>query len=152
VLSVTDRDGAAVPVNRPACEQAVAPGIAHTLSAGLGGDTVSGTSAAAARAAGWTRPTIGKTGTTNSSESVAFVGGTGGIDGVAGSSMVFADGPNPSEICPGNPVHLGDCGHGAFGGTVAAPPFFAAVEPLIAGRADVPLPDPDPDHLQPRDG
>ncbi|MFE7204017.1 transglycosylase domain-containing protein [Pseudonocardia alni] len=152
VLSVTDRGGAAVPVNRPACEQAVAPGIAHTLSAGLGGDTVSGTSAAAARAAGWTRPTIGKTGTTNSSESVAFVGGTGGIDGVAGSSMVFADGPNPSEICPGDPVHLGDCGHGAFGGTVAAPPFFAAVDPLVAGRADVPLPDPDPDYLQPRNG
>ncbi|WP_238588951.1 transglycosylase domain-containing protein [Pseudonocardia sp. HH130629-09] len=152
VLSVTGRDGAAVPVNRPACEQAVAPGVAHTLAAGLGGDTVTGTSAAAARAAGWTRPTIGKTGTTNSSESVAFVGATGGIDGVAGSSMVFADGPNPSEICPGDPVHLGDCGHGAFGGTVAAPPFFAAVDPLVAGRADVPLPDPDPAYLQPRNG
>ncbi|MEJ8279956.1 transglycosylase domain-containing protein [Pseudonocardia spirodelae] len=152
VLSVTDRDGAAVPLARPACEQAVAPGIAHTLSAGLGGDTVTGTSAAAARAAGWTRPMIGKTGTTNTSESVAFVGGTGGADGVAGSSMVFADGPDPAEICPGTPVHLGNCGHGAFGGTVAAPPFLAAVAPLLDGRPDVPLPGPDPAYLQARSG
>ncbi|MFP5020715.1 transglycosylase domain-containing protein [Pseudonocardia phyllosphaerae] len=150
VLSVTDRNGAPVPVPSEPCEQAVSPGIAHTLAAGLGKDTVSGTSAAAARDAGWTRPTIGKTGTTNTSESVAFVGGTGGIDGLAGSSMVFADGARPQEICPGHPVHLGDCGHGAFGGTVAAPPWFAAVGELLGDAPDVPLPDPDPAFRQAR--
>ncbi|MEQ3554275.1 transglycosylase domain-containing protein [Pseudonocardia nematodicida] len=145
VLSVTDRTGADVPVARTACDQAVAPGIAHTMAAGLGRDTITGTSAAAARNAHWTRPTIGKTGTTNTSESVAFVGATGGIDGIAGSSMVFADGAHPSQICPGTPVHLGqDCGKGAFGGTVAAPPWFDAVGTALGTAPDVPLPPPDP--------
>jgi hypothetical protein len=40
-------------------------------------------------------------------------------------------------------VHLGDCGHGAFGGTVAAPPYFAAFNQLLAGKPDVPVPGPD---------
>ena len=51
--------------------------------------------ASAARNAGWTRPGIGKTGTTQTSESVAFVGGTGSY---AVSSLVFADGSAPGEV------------------------------------------------------
>ena len=148
IQSVTDRDGHPVAVPQQACEQVVAPGLAHTLAAGLSQDTISGTSAAAARDAGWTRPDIGKTGTTNASESVAYVGGVGGPTGYAASSMVFADGTHPREICPGTPVHLGDCGHGAFGGTVAAPPFFATMSKLLAGTPDTPVPGPDPAYLQ----
>ncbi len=141
IRSVTDRFGH--PVNLPAqpCEQAVPPGLAHTLMAGLSQDTVSGTTAASARAAGWTRPGIGKTGTTQQSESVAFVGG---VDGYAVSSLVFADGPDPGELCPGPPVYIGDCGNGAFGGTAAAPPYFQAMSRILAGRPDQPLPGPDP--------
>jgi hypothetical protein len=75
---------------------------------------------------------------------VAFVGG---VDGYGAASMVFADGPHPREICPGKPVHLGDCGHGAFGGTVAAPPYFAAMDRILAGRPDQPVPGPDPAYL-----
>jgi membrane peptidoglycan carboxypeptidase len=149
IQSVTDRDGRPVPVPQQACEQVVAPGLAHTLAAGLSQDSISGTSAAAARAAGWTRPDIGKTGTTNTSESVAFVGGVGGLSGYAASSMVFADGPRPQEICPGPPVHLGDCGHGAFGGTVAAPPYFATMSKLLGSAPTIPVPGPDPAYLQP---
>lgn len=145
IVSMTDRTGAAVPVAQQPCQQVIAPGLAHTLAAGLSADSVSGTSAAAARAAGWTRPDIGKTGTTNESESVAYIGGT---DGYAGASMVFADGPHPAEICPGRPVHLGDCGDGAFGGTVAAPPVFATLTTLLAGKPDTPLPAPDPGYLE----
>ena len=122
------------------CEQVVNPGLAHTLAAGLAKDTTDGTSAAAAGAAGWHRPDIGKTGTTNESESVAFIGG---VDGYAAASMVYADSSHPQEICPGRPVHLGNCGHGAFGGTVAAPPYFAAFNQLLAGKPDVPVPGPD---------
>ena len=40
-------------------------------------------------------------------------------------------------------MHLGNCGHGAFGGTVAAPPYFAAFNQLLAGKPDVPIPGPD---------
>ncbi len=147
ILSVTDRNGNAVPVPRQACEQVIPTGVANTLEAGLSKDTTEGTSAQAAHAAGWTRPDIGKTGTTQQSESVAFVGG---VDGYAVSSMVFADGSHPREICPGTPVHLGDCGHGAFGGTVAAPPYFHAMSQLLAGVPDQPIPGPDPAYLQAR--
>ncbi|MEC3980730.1 transglycosylase domain-containing protein [Amycolatopsis sp. H20-H5] len=147
ILSVTDRDGRPVPVRQQACEQVVPAGVANTLMAGLSRDTTAGTSAAAARAAGWTRPDIGKTGTTQESESVAFVGG---VDDYAVSSMVFADGPHPREICPGDPVHLGNCGHGAFGGTVAAPPYFRAMNTLLAGTPDKAIPSPDPGYLTAR--
>jgi membrane peptidoglycan carboxypeptidase len=140
IQSVTDRNGKPVPVAQQPCEQVVNPGLAHTLAAGLSKDTTNGTSAAAAGSAGWHRPDIGKTGTTNESESVAFIGG---VDGYAAASMVYADSSHPQEICPGQPVHLGNCGHGAFGGTVAAPPYFAAFNQLLAGRPDVPVPGPD---------
>jgi membrane peptidoglycan carboxypeptidase len=147
ILSVTDRYGKAVPVKQQSCEQVVPTGLANTLEAGLSQDTISGTSASAARAAGWSHQDIGKTGTTQESESVAFVGG---VDDYAVASMVFADGPHPAEICPGTPVHLGSCGHGAFGGTVAAPPYFHAFSQLLAGRPDTPLPAPDPAYLTAR--
>ena len=127
----------------------MAPGLAHTLAAGLSRDTTDGTSAAAASAAGWTRSDIGKTGTTNTSESVVFVGGVGGLTGYAAASAVFADGPHPREICPGSPVHLGDCGHGAFGGTVAAPPYFATLTKLLGDTPTAAMPGPDPAYLQP---
>jgi membrane peptidoglycan carboxypeptidase len=147
ILSVTDRDGKPVTVQQPACEQVIPQGVAATLESGLSQDTTIGTSASAARNAGWTRPDIGKTGTTQQSESVAFVGG---VDNFAVSSMVFADGPHPAEICPGTPVHLGNCGHGAFGGTVAAPPYFSSMSTLLAGQADIPIPPPDPAYLDAR--
>ncbi|GAB1513424.1 transglycosylase domain-containing protein [Actinophytocola sp. KF-1] len=141
VLSVTDRFGHAVPVRGDGCSQVVPAGLADTVMAGLSRDTTSGTSAAAARVAGWDRPGIGKTGTTQNSESVAFVGGA---DGYAVSSLVFADGPRPGELCPGPPVHVGDCGSGAFGGTVAAPPYFSAMSAILAGRGDQAVPAADP--------
>lgn len=147
ILSVTDRDGQAVPVKQQGCEQVIPTGVANTLEAGLSQDTTVGTSAAAAHSAGWTRPDIGKTGTTQESKSVAFVGG---VDNFGVSSMVFADGRNPEEICPGTPVHLGNCGHGAFGGTVAAPPYFHAMSTLLAGVPDTPIPPPDPQYLDAR--
>ncbi|WP_236794574.1 transglycosylase domain-containing protein [Amycolatopsis sp. GM8] len=147
ILSVTDRFGKPVPVKQQGCEQVVPPGLANSLEAGLSQDTITGTSAQAARAAGWGHQDIGKTGTTQQSESVAFVGG---VDNYAVSSMVFADGPHPAEICPGTPVHLGSCGHGAFGGTVAAPPYFHAFSQLLAGKPDTGIPQPDPAYLNAR--
>jgi membrane peptidoglycan carboxypeptidase len=130
IQSVTDRFGHAVTVTSQACEQAVSTDVANTLVTGLSKDTTEGTSAASARAANWTRPGFGKTGTTQTSESVAFVGGSSGY---AVSSLVFADGSDPGTLCPGPPVHIGQCGHGAFGGTVAAPPYFRALTTILGG-------------------
>jgi len=53
--------------------------------------------------------------------------------------MLFADGRHPRTLCPGPPVHLGDCGHGAFGGTVAAPPYFKAMTKILAGQPTQPI-------------
>ncbi|MET0132093.1 MAG: transglycosylase domain-containing protein [Kibdelosporangium sp.] len=131
VLSVTDRAGRPVAVNGPGCERALAGDVAATLMTGLSQDTVSGTTATAARSAGWSRDGIGKTGTTQTNESVAFVGGTAGY---AVSSLVFADGSTPGQLCPGTPVHIGSCGHGAFGGTVAAPPYFRAMKAILGSE------------------
>ncbi|MEU0529031.1 transglycosylase domain-containing protein [Amycolatopsis tolypomycina] len=139
VLSVTDRAGDPVVVKQDSCERVVPEELADTLRAGLSEDTVSGTSARAARSAGWDRPDFGKTGTTQDSRSVAFVGG---VNDYAVSSMVFADGTAPETVCPGPPVHLGRCGHGAFGGTVAAPPYFHAMKRLLAGTPERPVPAP----------
>ncbi|GLY42746.1 penicillin-binding protein [Amycolatopsis sp. NBRC 101858] len=147
ILSVTGRDGAPVPVQGEPCERVVPKDLADTLRDGLSEDTVSGTSARAARVAGWDRPDFGKTGTTQDSRSVAFVGG---VNDFAVSSLVFADGPAPRTVCPGPPVHLGECGHGAFGGTVAAPPYFRAMERLLAGEPDQPVPPADPRYLRAR--
>lgn len=147
IMSVTDRYGKPAPIKQQPCEQVVPTGLANTLVVGLSQDTKIGTSAQSARAAGWNHADIGKTGTTNTSESVAFIGG---VDDYAVSSMVFADGPHPQEICPGNPVHLGNCGNGAFGGTVAAPPYYHAFSTILGNRPDIPLPQPDPAYLNAR--
>ncbi|CAM4145361.1 transglycosylase domain-containing protein [Kibdelosporangium persicum] len=131
ILSVTDAAGNPVGIKTSPCEQALAGDVAGTLMEGLSKDTVSGTTAASARAAGWTRPDIGKTGTTQTNQSVAFVGG---VDKYAVSSLVFADGGKPGQLCPSNPVHIGSCGHGAFGGTVAAPPYFKTMQTILGDR------------------
>lgn len=141
ILSVSDRYGKPIAVNQQPCEQAVTPSVAATLMAGLSQDTVSGTSAASAKAAGWTRPDIAKTGTTQQSESVAFVGG---VNTYAVASMVFADGSHPQELCGPPPIHLGSCGNGAFGGTVAAPPYYRAFSQILAGQPNMPIPGGDP--------
>lgn len=147
ISSVTDRAGRPVQIRQQACEQVVPAGLANTLMVGLSQDTRTGTSAESARAAGWNHADIGKTGTTNESESVAFVGG---VDDYAVSSMVFADGPHPQEICPGTPVHLGNCGNGAFGGTVAAPPYYHAFAQILGNRPDIPIPPADPAYVSAR--
>jgi membrane peptidoglycan carboxypeptidase len=149
VDAVLDRDGHPVPVPQAPCEQVVAPALADSLVAGLGDDIKGGgTSAAAARNAGWTRPTAAKTGTTQDNESVAFLGIT---DGYAAVSAVYADGDDPGTICASNPPVIRESCAGAFGGTIAAPTFFDAFNQILAGQPDQPLPAPDPNYLRAQD-
>jgi membrane peptidoglycan carboxypeptidase len=145
ILSVTDRYGKDVPVRSQPCEQVVPAGLADALMSGLSQDTTIGTTAASARDAHWTRPGIGKTGTTQTNQSVAFVGGA---NNYAVSSLVFSDSKQPGQLCPGPPVHLGNCGHGAFGGTAAGPPYFDAMTNIVAGQPDQEIPEPDPRYLR----
>jgi membrane peptidoglycan carboxypeptidase len=144
IVSVTDQNGAPVPVTQPACTQAVDPGLADTLLTGLSHDVApGGTGAAAAAAAGWNRPVAAKTGTTQTSESGAFVGITPQL---SGASIVFDDSSSPRPICDGAPPR--SCSSGTlFGGDTPARTFFQAATGVLGAAPVLPLPPPDPRYL-----
>ncbi|MHC1560663.1 transglycosylase domain-containing protein [Actinomycetospora sp. C-140] len=140
VTSVTDAAGAPVPMNEAACEQAVPGPLADTEMTGLSkDDQPGGTSAAAATAAGWNRPTAAKTGTTQTSESGAFVAATPSISAAA---ITFDDSSSPRPICTGSPPTT--CGTGnLFGGTTPAQTWYRALTPILGASPVQPLPAPD---------
>lgn len=147
VVQVLDHQGRPVALPDQRCEQVVAPALADTMIRGLSKDTTEGTSATSARKANWTRQLAGKTGTTEFNESVGFVGG---MQRYAASSLVFADGSQPAPICATTPPHLDSAGlgcAGAFGGSLASPPFFAAFGALLGNSPDPGLPAADPGYL-----
>ncbi|MEU7475100.1 penicillin-binding protein [Lentzea sp. NPDC042327] len=121
LAKVLDRNGKPVPVNEAPCEQVVNEGLANGLAMGMSKDDLgNGTAAAAARAFKWTRPMIGKTGTTEEYKSAAFIGATPDF---AGAVQTFNDGTAPRPICVGGAPRL--CGNGnIFGGTVPARTWF----------------------------
>ena len=144
IESVTDQNGAPVPVKEAACEQAVDPGLANTLMTGLSQDDVSGTAAAAARSMGWDRPMAGKTGTTQQHKSAAFVGV---VPQMAGAVITFDDSNSPRPLCDGAGSPFA-CGSGnIFGGKTPAQTWFGAMKPLLDGQPVLPLPPTDPRYL-----
>ncbi|WP_433282898.1 transglycosylase domain-containing protein [Pseudonocardia xinjiangensis] len=146
--SVTDENGNPVPIKEQACNQAVAPALADTLANGLSQDDgPGGTSAAAASAEDWHRPTSAKTGTTQIFQSAAFVGATPQL---AGAAIVFDDSRNPRPICDGSPPST--CSSGTlFGGGAPARTFYKAANDILAGTPVVPLAAPAPEYLRGRD-
>ena len=145
IEKIVDRHGKPVPVKVPPCEQVVPEGLANTLAVGMSKDIEpGGTAGAAAADAGWHRPMIGKTGTTEFNGSAAFVGATPQLAGVA---MVFR---------PDNPIgglHYGGVGNvqavppaqgDMFGGLTPAQTWFGAMKDIMAGKPVVPLPPSDP--------
>ncbi|WP_234996040.1 transglycosylase domain-containing protein [Streptoalloteichus hindustanus] len=141
IEQILDRNGKPVPVREEPCEQVVDPALANSLAQGLSKDSVSGTAKTAASANGWSRPMIGKTGTTEDHKSSGFLGATRDY---AGAVLVFTDGVAPQVICH-TPVRLcGFSGTGAYGGDIAAPTWFKAMGPLHADKPDRGLPEADP--------
>ena len=148
VEQVTDRNGKPVALKQPGCEQVVPQNLANTLVQGMTqDDKAGGTSAGAASLEHWDRPILGKTGTTETSQSVAFLGAT---PQYAGAVMTFSDGVAPQVICRG--AALGDppylCGNnvnnGVYGGTVAAPTWFNAMNVIHQGLPVAQFPPADP--------
>ncbi|MFE2755558.1 transglycosylase domain-containing protein [Actinosynnema sp. NPDC059335] len=142
VEKIVDRNGRPVPLKEIPCDQAVAPEVANALATAMSHDTKPGGTAAGA-ATGWTRPMIGKTGTTENHWSVAFIGATPQF---AGAVMTFTDGVAPQVICNGTPPRLcgtNDAG-GVYGGQVAAPTWFNAMRVIHEGKPQVDLPPVDP--------
>ncbi|WP_024795050.1 penicillin-binding protein [Tomitella biformata] len=138
--SVTDRNGKPVAVTQQACEQVLDPGLARTLSVGLGQDHVGGgTSAAAAASTGWTAPVSAKTGTTETFRSSAFLGYT---ESLASSTYVYNDGTRPGPVCSSP---LRPCAEGnVYGGTEPARTWYKAIGALLGQFPANGLPPADP--------
>jgi membrane peptidoglycan carboxypeptidase len=146
IAAVTDRNGQPVPIKEAACEQVVPEALANTLVVGLSkDDQPGGTSSTAAKAVGWTRPAIGKTGTSQNNGSATFVGGT---PQMAGAAMVFRPEGGTGGLFyagPGN-VYVSANGN-MFGGKTPAQTFFGAMSKILEGQAPLPLPGPDPQYM-----
>ena len=142
--AILDRNGRPVPVAEPACEQAVPEGLANSLTVGLSkDDQPGGTSFAAAQAARWNRPLLGKTGTTQNNRSAGFLGAT---PQYSGAVLVWPDGSHPAPICDTTPPRL--CSNGdIFGGKVPARTWFDAMVPLHEGLPVLPLPPTEPRYM-----
>ncbi|SFN20544.1 Membrane carboxypeptidase (penicillin-binding protein) [Pseudonocardia ammonioxydans] len=144
IESITDANGENVPITEEPCEQVVDPGLANTLVHGMSKDDINGTSAAAAQAAGWTRPMAGKTGTTQQHKSAAFLGA---IPEMSGAVITFDNGNSPRPLCDGGGAPFA-CGEGnIFGGKTPARTWYGAVKPLVEGTPPTPLPPTDPRYL-----
>lgn len=146
IKSVTDREGKpASPFYEEPCEQAVPEGLANSLAVGMSKDVTEGTAHGAASTAGWTRPAIGKTGTTDVSGSATFVGA---VPQLAGVAMVFRpDYPIGGLIDggPGNISAVQGSGNGnMFGGGTPARTWFGAMIPILGNEPALPLPGSDP--------
>ncbi|MFD0204149.1 MULTISPECIES: transglycosylase domain-containing protein [Saccharothrix] len=143
LVEVVDRHGQVVDLPASPCEQAVPEPLADALAAALSDDEDRGTAAAAARRYGWTRPMIGKTGTTEEYKSAAFLGAT--MDH-AGAVQVFNDSPDPRPVCVGAAAPRLCASGNLYGGTVPAHTWFDAMTRIHADLPATPLPPVPPAH------
>ncbi|MFI9012346.1 transglycosylase domain-containing protein [Actinosynnema sp. NPDC053489] len=147
IVGIKDRNGNDVAYSEPPCEQAVEEPLANALVVGLSGDDKDrGTAAAAAKQFGWTRPALGKTGTTEEYKSAAFIGAT---PDYAGAVQVFNDSTSPQGICVNSgPPRL--CPEGdIYGGTLPARTWFDFMMKAHANLPEKPLPPVDPRYRRP---
>ncbi|XVS62413.1 transglycosylase domain-containing protein [Actinosynnema sp. CA-299493] len=147
IVKITDRNGEDTGFTDAPCEQVVEEPLANALAVGLSGDDQDrGTAAAAAKQYGWTRPALGKTGTTEEYKSAAFLGAT---PDYAGAVQVFNDSTSPRGICVNaGPPRL--CGEGdIYGGTLPARTWFDFMTKAHANLPEKPLPPVEPRYLRP---
>ena len=127
IVSVTDREGQEIFLERPACEQALDSGVANALADGMTEDLITGTGARAANVTGWGGQAAAKTGTTESHLSSAFLGFNSGF---AAAPYIYNDGTSSSPLCT-SPVR--QCGSGdLFGGREAAESWFQTANQVPA--------------------
>ncbi|WP_199429960.1 transglycosylase domain-containing protein [Qaidamihabitans albus] len=133
IKEVLDRNGNPVPIEEAPCEQAVEEGLANSLAVGMSKDhEPGGTAADAAADVGWSRPMIGKTGTTQGNGSATFVGATPQL---AGAAQVFRPEGGSGGLCDGGPGNVYTCGEGnMFGGKTPARTWFGAMTNIMEGE------------------
>jgi membrane peptidoglycan carboxypeptidase len=133
-----------VTFNPPKCEQVVPEGLANSLANALSADDRGGgTSAGAARSAGWSLPVSGKTGTTEAHRSSAFLGFTNNL---AGASYIYGDSTSPEDICssPLRQCYGGDL----YGGLEPARTWYNAMLPVANKFGPTQLPPTDPRYVE----
>ncbi|MFC5995955.1 transglycosylase domain-containing protein [Pseudonocardia hispaniensis] len=145
IESITDASGKPVSIIEAPCTQAVEPGLANTLVNALSKDDISGTAAAAARAAGWNRPMLGKTGTTQEHKSAAFVGA---VPQLAAAVITFDNSRSPKPLCDGGGAPYACRSGTIFGGKTPAQTWFSAIKPILEGQPVLPLPPTEDRYLQ----
>lgn len=142
IEEITDAAGQPVEYDKPDCEQAVEPGVAHAVANALSEDALIGTAKDAASTMNWDGPVAAKTGTTESNQSSAFLGFTSGL---AGAVYAYNDSPTVTELCT---APLRQCGSGdLFGGREPARTWFGAMNPIIEEHGGKNLPPLDPDYV-----
>jgi membrane peptidoglycan carboxypeptidase len=148
IVEIIDRNGQPVDLKgkEQPCEQAVAEPLANTLVIGLSKDDLpGGTAALAASRAGWNRPMMGKTGTTQQYKSAGFIGA---IPQYSAAVLTFADGNRPRPIRDTDPPSLSNNDRGdIFGGKVPARTWFATMKALLGNEPVLPLPPTDPRYV-----
>jgi membrane peptidoglycan carboxypeptidase len=146
LVEVLDRNGKKLDISQyeEPCEQAVPEPLANTMVQGMSRDDIDGTAAGAADQFGWTRPMLGKTGTTQQYKSAAFVGATPQF---AASTMTFNDSPRPQGICDGAIPRLCGTGGNIYGGRVPARTWFDAMNGIHEGLEVAQLPPGDPRYI-----
>ncbi|QFZ21992.1 transglycosylase domain-containing protein [Saccharothrix syringae] len=147
IRRITDRYGKEVRAEEPPCEQVVEEALANAMVVGLSEDDQErGTAAAAAKQFNWTRPALGKTGTTEEYKSAAYLGAT---PDYAGAVQVFNDGTTPKGICVnGGPPRLCEEGD-IYGGTLPARTWFDFMSKAHANLPEKPLPAVEPRYRLP---
>ena len=113
VVSIAD-NGEDIPLQRPACEQVMAPSVANDLAEGMSDDTIGGTAAGMAKQMGWTAPMSAKTGTTSSFLSSSFFGYIPGK--AAGYVYTFSDGQQSAPLCWTGSQVVSCAGGSSYGG------------------------------------
>lgn len=141
IEEIIDRHGNRVQIDEKPCEQAVAPHVADALAHGMSKDHTMGTSKQAASDAGWKRPMIGKTGTTQDHQSAGFVGAT---PQMAGAVLTYSDSSHPEGICDSGgdapPYLCGVGGGNIYGGKVPARTWYDAMTKIHEGLPVRPVP------------
>lgn len=119
VVSVLSAEGEEVALDRPDCEQVLAPSLADALSEAMASDIEYGTASRAANETGFSGVSAAKTGTTESNQSSAFLGFN---DSFSAAPYIFNDGTSTSPLCT-SPVR--QCGNGSlYGGMEPAQTYF----------------------------
>lgn len=130
IVSVHDREGNEVYIDRPECERAVAEKTANALTVGMSEDITEGTARGAASMYGWTKPIAAKTGTTESNQSSSFMGFNNNF---AAAPYIYNDGTTTTPLCSG-PVR--QCGNGnLFGGNEPAQTWFSIANNVPEAQA-----------------